>query len=690
MLIVFAVTSPTPYDPPITYGGFNQSRALGLRIASLLDTREQALNAELRNSENGPTTAKPKRKKHKVYIHSSPFQRCVQTSIGISAGLAQYQSPSTDKTRSDTRARSPHGNSSFQPSPRLHAVNDPRQALRRQAKEQNTGHNKTNLRVDAFLGEWLSPDYFEMITPPPNSVMMVAGAKADLLRKGEEIDQYSLSPNPQMSRTGTGNLWGSKNAGQPGSAGPSSSTTSPVKEGQAEPKTTQPSLPTRRDRAWSSAASSNSGRPSPFSRQSNSASNQESVKSYLPPTPHYAIAAVEPIPKGYVTHARDACVETDYQWDSMRQPLLWGDGGEFGEEWSEMHKRFRRGLASMVDFYNHGGNTDEQEALAQVYADGDGDDEDVEVVVVMVTHGAGCNALIGALTDQPVLLDVGMASISMAVRKDAQTIGRNERPSLAKPVSEFAPSDIEKAVQSASAGLSSLYEMKLVSSSEHLRPGVDPSRPIPLASSSPILPASKTIPDSRRRSTLATHATGGSPMDTQWVVPALEPGRGNMSAALGSMRRPSQAAVQTSGLLRNNSVGSTASSTGLWTPNTPPLIEVDREGGPTSNPLQPKKDSISADILELSPEAERLAATGQDNKLGIDYSIAGQKTPDVGVNEAPVDGRTEADALRNLPSQAQVPIVRQLSQRGLWGSSPSGTQLSKDKGPKRRWTVQQE
>jgi len=179
-------------------------------------------------------------------------------------------------------------------------------------------------------------------------------------------------------------------------------------------------------------------------------------------------------------------------------------------------------------------------------------------------------------------------------------------------------------------------------------------------------------------------------MDTQWVVPALEPGRGNMSAALGSMRRPSQAAVQTSGLLRNNSVGSTASSTGLWTPNTPPLIEVDREGGPTSNPLQPKKDSISADILELSPEAERLAATGQDNKLGIDYSIAGQKTPDVGLNEAPGDGSTEADVLRDLPSQAQPPIVRQLSQRGLWGSSPSGTQLSRDKAPKRRWTVQQE
>lgn len=684
--------SPTPYDPPITYGGFNQSRALGLRIANILDTREQALIAELKGQENGSSTSKPRRKKHKVYIHSSPFQRCVQTSIGISAGLAQYQSPSLDRSRSDARARSPH---TFRPSPRLHAVDDPRRAVRRQA-EQNTGNNKTTLRIDAFLGEWLSPDYFEMITPPPNSVMMVAGAKADLLRGGEEIDQNALSPNPQTTRAGASNLWGSNNGSQP----LSSASTAPAKEGQGQMdmrsvQQSLPSIPVRRDRAWSSAASPSSGRSSSFGRQSNSPLNPEPVKPYTPPTPHYAIAAIEPIPKGYVAHARDACVETDYQWDSMREPLLWGTGGEYGEEWSEMHRRFRHGLSSMVDFYSHGGKTtDEQEAVAQAYGDGDADDEDnTEVVIIMVTHGAGCNALLGALTDQPVLLDVGMASLSMAVRKDVQSTGRSsDRPITPKLSSESAPSDIQKAVQSSSAGLSSLYEMKLIASAEHLRPGVDPSRPIPVASSSPILPASKTIPDSRRRSTLATHAASGSPMsmDTQWVVPT-ESGRGNMSAALGSMRRPSQAATATIGVFRTNSVGSTASSTGLWTPNTPPLTEVDREAGLTSDPSQPKKDSISADILELSPEAERLAATGRDNKLGIDVENIDEKmansTSKTGMT---TDEDTETDVLRDLPSQAPPQITRNLSQRGLWGSSPAGAQLSRDRGPKRRWTVQQE
>jgi len=575
-------------------------------------------------------------------------------------------------------------------------VDDPRRALRRQATEQNTGHSKTSLRIDAFLGEWLSPDYFELITPPPNSVMMVAGAKADLLRKGEEMDQYSLSPNPQITKTTAGNLWGNNNGSQP----PSSSSTASGKEGQAQmdSKNVQqnlPPVPVRRDRAWSSAASSSSGRSSSFSRQGTSLLNPESVKPYTPPTPHYAIAAIEPIPKGYVAHARDACVETDYQWDSMRQPLLWGTGGEYGEEWSEMHRRFRHGLASMVDFYNHGGkNTDEQEAVAQAYADGDADDEDnTEIVVIMVTHGAGCNALLGALTDQPVLLDVGMASLSMAVRKEPQSTSRTtDGPISPKLASESAPSDIEKAVQSASAGLSSLYEMKLIASAEHLRPGVDPSRPIPIASSSPILPASKTIPDSRRRSTLATHAASGSPMsmDTQWVVPTMEPGRGNMSAALGSMRRPSQATMSTPGVFRTNSVGSTASSTGLWTPNTPPLIEVDREAGRTSDPSQPKKDSISADILELSPEAERLAATGRDNKLGIDVGNIDQKMASPRMNETAADDDAEMDVLHDLPSQAPPQITRNLSQRGLWGSSPGGAQLSRDRGPKRRWTVQQE
>jgi hypothetical protein len=51
------------------------------------------------------------------------------------------------------------------------------------SQKQPHGIKKSTIRVDAFLGEWLSPDYFESITPPPSSIMMVASAKADLLRR---------------------------------------------------------------------------------------------------------------------------------------------------------------------------------------------------------------------------------------------------------------------------------------------------------------------------------------------------------------------------------------------------------------------------------------------------------------------------------------------------------------------------
>lgn len=40
------LTSPTPYDPPLTYGGWIQGRALGARIASLLKAREDSVHDE--------------------------------------------------------------------------------------------------------------------------------------------------------------------------------------------------------------------------------------------------------------------------------------------------------------------------------------------------------------------------------------------------------------------------------------------------------------------------------------------------------------------------------------------------------------------------------------------------------------------------------------------------------------------
>lgn len=57
--------------------------------------------------------------------------------------------------------------------------------------EQRT---KPCMRIDAFLGEWLSPSYFEDITHPPDSLMMLAAAKATLF---EEKHLYKETNAPK-------------------------------------------------------------------------------------------------------------------------------------------------------------------------------------------------------------------------------------------------------------------------------------------------------------------------------------------------------------------------------------------------------------------------------------------------------------------------------------------------------------
>ena len=89
----------------------------------------------------------------------------------------------------------------------------------------------------------------------------------------------------------------------------------------------------------------------------------------------------------------EGSVAVDWMWDSLKL----GDGGEYGEEWGSMHERFVRGLSQLLQFY------------CQQDMNGD------ETVVILVTHGAGCNALLGALTKKPVLTDIPISSLSMAV-----------------------------------------------------------------------------------------------------------------------------------------------------------------------------------------------------------------------------------------------------------------------------------
>ncbi|KAG5995708.1 hypothetical protein E4U43_002982 [Claviceps pusilla] len=400
------LTSPTPYDPPLTYGGFLQARRVGNQIASIL---EQAKADDQSSRSFG---ASRKRKRFKIVIHSSPFLRCVQTSIGISSGLAQTFPDSTCS---------------------------PRDLIVPRATPQTEPHfqfKSALLRLDSFLGEWLSPEYFENITPPPGPALMLGGAKAELLRR-EDYTIYASIPEPEPPRPSSGSLWQSPLA-------------SPVHD---------PSSPSESEASIGAS----------FSTLRQAVSERaEKDKGYTAPRPIHAVSSSGSIPEGFVAHARDSTITVDYQWDSMRAPLDFGDGGKYGEEWAAMHKRFRGGIRRLVNWYAstdssadivakavHGHDTNQE--------DPESENEEIETVVIMVSHGAGCNALIGAITHQPVLMDIGIASITMAARK--RDLDYSALLSSSSPQTPTASKPLNKAM----VPVDKMYDIRLSANTEHLR-----------------------------------------------------------------------------------------------------------------------------------------------------------------------------------------------------------------------------
>ncbi|KAG6003783.1 hypothetical protein E4U21_001686 [Claviceps maximensis] len=397
------LTSPTPYDPPLTYGGFLQARRVGNQIASIL---EQA-KADDESSRGFDASPKRKRKRYKIVIHSSPFLRCVQTSIGISSGLAQTFPDATHSPRDLIVPRAtPQTEPQFQ-------------------------FKSALLRLDSFLGEWLSPEYFESITPPPGPALMLGGAKAELLRR-EDYTIYASIPEPEPPRPLSSSLW-------------QSPLTSPVHD--------TPSPSTENEASISAST---------LRQALSERATTERRKGYTAPRPIHAVSSSGSIPEGFVAHARDSTVTVDYQWDSMRAPLDFGDGGKFGEEWASMHKRFRRGVRRLVNWYASTDSSADNMAFKAVHSHDsapESDDEEVETVVVMVSHGAGCNALIGAITHQPVLMDIGIASITMAARK--RDLNYNAMLSSTPTPSDPLKRDM--------VPVDKMYDIRLSANTEHLR-----------------------------------------------------------------------------------------------------------------------------------------------------------------------------------------------------------------------------
>ncbi|KXT01927.1 hypothetical protein AC578_2548 [Pseudocercospora eumusae] len=672
------LSTPTPYDPPLTYGGWNQCRALGVRIASLLDAREKEIS-----QRRG-------KRKHKVVIHTSPFLRCLQTSVAISAGMAQYE-PKSPRTHP----------SSASPSPMLTPISEPKHDLAHQLAKrslhEHKRHRKAKIRVDAFLGEWLNPQYFDHITPPPPSAMMVAAAKAELMQN-DAIDIFA--PSPTLSNKSSNNtLWSRPNASRESTLDDWGNIADSLRTVTAGRKSRSNSI----DSVGSNDSNHTprtSGRKSPFRpghvlQPMTSTIPKPEFSVYHPPMPSYALSNSDQIPRGYVAHARNATTNVDYQWDSSRPPLDWGGGGEFGEEWSSMHKRFRRGFNKAIEWYSqHDADDRGEDALGfeqaeRPYTHHGHEDEDEDLVVVMVTHGAGSNALIGALTNQPVLLDVGMASLTMAVRKDnAPVAGHGGRSSL----------DI---------GLSAIYEMKLVASSEHLRAGADPAKQ-PASSVPQNLKAAQEALARYKQFGAEVHGMAGSGIESDWNLG--EPKKNNFNSSLGSIRRPS---YSNNGARSYSQPGPAAETTppavspGLWTPPA--------GGTPVLN-AQRGKDEKAAIFSKLNDNSGR-TSPGRDMMLDFSSSQNGSrpntatestalpspalpKTESNTSSEAKTDAAEKVDSVtgegsdevRDLPKvqiEAPTALSRGLSVKGLWGRPTGGDKVARawKSEPKRRWTV---
>ena len=638
------LTSPAPYDPPLTYGGWRQAHALGARIATILHQLETTLEFQLprgalkhpsipHENGHGHSANKPADtplRKHKVIIHTSPFLRCIQTSIGISGGMAEAQGPSGESIHSPYRhtMHSAHPLHSGSPhiramdhwnSPQLSAISEPAEESEDtafQAKANgNKSRSKPRLRVDAFLGEWLSPGYYEDITHPPDSRMMVATAKANLLHeKNYEAVKQSIT----KALPSTGNFpggWGS------GKTTPTDDDDGPLAR---LPKLDQ-SLP-RLNRSGSHSSAGSLAHRRSHVRQGSGAdlALNHAHDEYALPVPSYAISSVAPIPPGYVAYAKNTCLDVDYQWDSMRAPHEWGDGGVYGEEWSSMHRRFRRGLQDMILWYRGHGN---EEDATTVEVDGNPDvdeDEDTDTVLVLVTHSAGCNALIGALTNQPVLLDAGMASLTMAVRKSAVNGYKYSSDSPASPTSYRRRSSVD-------SGISEDYDVKIIASTDHLRTGSMASSIRSSRASSPGASGQRN-----RATTLAS-----TPSHT---VNANEGAEIDGLDDVGGLKRSATAA--------------TPRSTGLWSKPT----------SSTSNGLWNKpadKISTSQAVHDHSPlrESTTIKKVGANGTPEKKEPSTASKPPPLPVNggEAPVSG--------------------------LWGSPPPTPSSEREKGPKRRWTL---
>lgn len=109
-------------------------------------------------------------------------------------------------------------------------------------------------------------------------------------------------------------------------------------------------------------------------------------------------------------------VTLDQEWNTE----LLGRGGRLDEDWPEMHQRFCASFHKFTHHYN----------------------TQAEEVVILVTHAAGCNALVRAITNQPVLVDFGTCAITHAQCDSSRTMTEDSDFSFIRQWSFQAIADV--------------------------------------------------------------------------------------------------------------------------------------------------------------------------------------------------------------------------------------------------------
>lgn len=606
-------TAEHPYDSPLSYGGWIQCQTLGARI----DKELQVLNSQttpddLEREENGLECQRPK-KKRKVIIHTSPYKRCIQTSIAISAGL-KYPQP--DKVQ----------RSMLTPLQRVSLSKSVQSEIPRTSMPPNAEppaeNERVELKVDPYLSEWLSPGYFEDSKVPPPTKVILERAKDTLQRPLQEIRGADLSAflpvpeSPNAEDVEKENMFSKSLVGEKGGL-----------RGMAA---AGHSLP-HRSQTMSLGRDLNSG-----TQQSVQKGRQRArTTTYSPPVPQYSLAPQDPIPAGFVAHARDACVDPKLEWDS--EALGWGDAGTYPEEWSTMHVRFRLGLQKTLAYYQHYKAIDS--------SDGDSDDCDEEdIVLILVTHQAGANALIRLMTGAPALHDVGVASLTLAVRRPVL----RRRPSLTgtnhSPLGYDRESRQNTRRGSLSLGLADDFEMRIIASTEHLRYGSNP-----LGLNSPRLGRSPAI--SGRKMVGADSLEGFSIGDPLSWRPNTSNGVSRSSSQRGRTM---------------DTISRPAINTGLW-------------GSPAFSAAS--KDESIEDLLPMSPKSRPTTPVESEKSV-----------PDSKVN-SPSRSRSSTMQTSGLWG-SNNPVVNVRSASGESNSSlgTGGTwdagSISRARSPaKRRWTA---